>query len=376
MSTECNYLYGIIPACKSRNFGPIGMDGGKVRVVTDGVIAMVTSPAARMNFSLLSPQETLQYLAKHQRVLERVMTDSAVIPLKFGTFADDDRQILGILHSGQQAFALALEKYAGKFEWDLVACWADLRAVLSEIAAEPAVASMKAEVSAHGAASRAAGPTTEQRVRLGELVRKLLTRRRDRVAAEVVAALRAQWPEIVVNPTKDDAMILHAAVLIGRDEESLFDRLIDRFNRDYQDRLDFRCVGPLPPYSFATAEVRAIDAEELDAARQLLGVGERLSPAEIKAAYRRVLPEVHPDRNPGADAAARMKELVAAHQLLEEYALNCNETPPPDEGRAVIVKIRTLPELRTRAGAGEPSGRSRRTPDPSGRAEPLVVGAI
>ena len=376
MSTECNYLYGVIPACKSRNFGPIGMDGGKVRVVTDGVIAMVTSPAARMNFSLLSSKETLRYIAKHQRVLERVMTDSAVIPLKFGTFADDDRQILDILHSGQQAFARTLEKCAGKFEWDLVACWTDLQAVLSEIAAEPAVASMKAEVSAHGE------PTTEQRIQLGRLVKEMLTRRRDRIAAEVVAALRAQWPEIVVNPTKDDAMILHVAVLIGRDEEPQFDRLIDQLNRDYEDRLDFRCVGPLPPYSFATAEVRAVDAEELDAARQLLGLpscenpfSHAYRPAEIKAAYRRVLPEVHPDRNPGADAAGRMKELVAAHQLLEEYALNCNETPPADEGRPVIVKIRTLPELRARAGAGEPAGRSRRTPDPSERAEPLVAGA-
>jgi hypothetical protein len=92
------------------------MDGGKVRVVTDGVIAMVTGPAARMDFSLLSSQETLRYIAKHQRVLERVMTDSAVIPLKFGTFADNDRQILDILHSGQQAFVRTLEKCAGKFE--------------------------------------------------------------------------------------------------------------------------------------------------------------------------------------------------------------------------------------------------------------------
>ena len=388
MSTECNYLYGIIPACKSRNFGPIGMDGGNVRVVTDGVVAMVTGPAARMDFSLLSSQETLRYIAKHQRVLERVMTDSAVIPLKFGTFADDDRQILDILHSGKQAFVRTLEKCAGKFEWDLVACWTDLQAVLSEIAAEPAVVAMKAKIKAHGlqagwpAASRLAGPTMEQRIRLGRLVKEMLTRRRDQIAAEVVAALQAQWPEIVLNPTKDDAMTLPAAVLIGRDEESLFDRFIDRLNRDYWGRLDFRCVGPLPPYSFATAEVRAVDTEELDAARQLLRLpscenpfSHAYRPAEIKAAYRRVLPEVHPDRNPGADSAERMKELVDAHQLLEEYALNCNETPPADlpaqagEGRPVIVKIRTLPELRARAGV------SRSAPDRSVLSEPLAAGA-
>ncbi len=248
--------------------------------------------------------------------------------------------------------------------------------MLSEIAAEPAVVAMKAKITAHGPASRLAGPTMEQRIRLGRLVKEMLTRRRDQIAAEVVAALRAQWPEIVVNPTKDDAMTLHAAVLIGRDEESLFDRFIDRLYRDYWGQLDFRCVGPLPPYSFATAEVQAVDAEELDAARQLLRLpscenpfSHAYRPAEIKAAYRRVLPEVHPDRNPGADAEERMKELVDAHQLLEEYALNCNETPPADEVRPVIVKIRTLPELRARAGV------SRSAPDRSALSEPLAVGA-
>ena len=44
-------------------------------------------------------------------------------------------------------------------------------------------------------------------------------------------------------------MILNAAVLIGRSEEAQFDQAIEQLNRGYGDRLDFRCVGPLPPYS-------------------------------------------------------------------------------------------------------------------------------
>ena len=166
-------------------------------------------------------------------------------------------------------------------------------------------------------------------------------------------------------------MVLNAAVLIGRDEEARFDRLIDQLNGDHEDRLNFRCVGPLPPYSFATAEVLAVDAKELDAARQLLGLGESPRPVEIKAAYRRLLQEVHPDKNPDADAADRMKELVAAHELLADYVSNGNddETPPADDGRPVIIKIRSANELRVRAG------RSRCAPDLSGRLEPMVAGA-
>lgn len=361
MSTQCRYLYGIMPADKARSFGPIGMDGGDVRTLSHDAIAMIASPSDRIHFSQLPPERMLQYLAEHQRVLERVMPDSAVIPLKFGTFADDDEQILGILQAGREVFTQALEEYRDKPELDLVASWADLQAVLSEIATDQAVVSMKAKIVAEGKA------TMEQRLQLGQLTKRLLDERRGRIAAELVVALRAQWPHIVVNEAKDDSMIFNAAVLIGRNEETSFDQFVDQLNRDYENQLDFRCVGPLPPYSFATAEVRAVDADELAAARRLFGLGESARLAEIKAAYRRLLQEVHPDRNPEADAADRMKELVAAHELLEEYTLNFKYTPNAAKGKAVIVKIRSLPELRARAGVSKPA------PDRSERLEPLGV---
>ncbi len=355
MSTQCSYLYGIMPADAAKDFGAIGVDGGDVRAVPCGAVAMVTSPAEHVDFTRLPPERTLRYLAEHQRVLERVMADTAVIPLKFGTFADDDRQVLGILESGQAEFGQALDKYAGKLELDLVASWADLQAVLAEIAADRAVLAMKAEISAHGEA------TMEQRVRLGQLVKRLLDERRERIAAELVVALRAKWPNIVVNPTKDDSMILNAAVLVGRDEELRFDEFIDQLNRNYGDRLNFRYVGPLPPYSFATAEVKPVETGKLEAARRLLGLDESARLGEIKAAYRRLVQEVHPDRNPDADAAERMKDLVAAHELLEEYTLNCKRTPRPGRGKPVIVKVRTLPELRAAAGVSKrPAERSER----------------
>jgi hypothetical protein len=361
MSRQCSYLYGIVPADAAKDFGAIGMDGGDVRAVPCGAIAMVTSPAERVDFAQLSPEKTLRHLAEHQRVLERVMADSTVIPLKFGTFADDDRQVLGVLESGQAEFADALGKYAGKIELDLIATWADLHAVLSEIAADQAVVSMRAEITAGDE------PTIDQRVRLGQLTKRLLDERRERIAAELLDALRARWPDVITNPTKDDSMILNAAVLVGWDEEPRFDEFIDQLDRGYGNRLDFRCVGPLPPYSFATAEVKPVDTGKLEAARRVLGLGESARLAEIKAAYRRRLQELHPDRNPDADAAERMKELVAAHEFLMEYTLNCKHRPRPGGGRPVIVKVMSLPELRERAAV------SKGAPERRERLEPLGV---
>ena len=359
MPTKPSYLYGVVPADGGANFGPIGLDGGEVRTVSDGGIGIVTSNADRIAFSAIAPERTFQYLVQHQRVLEQVMLDSSVIPLKFGTYAESDEHILEILACGRNQFAGALERYAGKVEVDLAVFWTDLKSVLDEIAGDESVVSMRTQI---GSQSEV---TTEQRVRLGQLVKKLLDKRRDALAAELVAALRSTCSGLVVNPATQDVMILSAAVLAHRNDQGRLDQAIHELNLHYENRLDFRCVGPLPPYSFATAEIKTIQASRLDVARRLLELGESASLAEIKGAYRRILQEVHPDRNTEARAADRLKDISAAYELLEEYAVNFRHTLNVAQEAPVVVTVRSLDDLRsgTRGPArrGQPSRRERAT---------------
>ena len=354
MATNCSYLYGVVPAGGAMSFGPIGLDGGDVRTVSDGGIGIVASNATRIPFAEAAPEKTLQYLAQHQRVLERVMLGSPVIPLKFGTYADDDGQVLEILRAGRNAFAGALEKYAGKVEVDLAAFWADLKSVLAEIANDEAVISAKARI------GNQAQATTAQRVRLGQLVKELLDQKNKAIAERLLVTLRTKWQNIVVNPARDDSAVLNAAVLIDRAEETEFDQILEQLDRCYNSRINFRRVGPLPPYSFATAEVKSVQASRLDAARRALGLSEQASLAEIKGAYRRLLQEVHPDRNAGPRAADSLKDISGAYDLLEEYALNFKHTFNGEHDAPVIVTVRSLEDLRAAATTSRPRDQSRR----------------
>jgi DnaJ-domain-containing protein 1 len=343
MASNCNYLYGVVPAEGAKDFGPIGLNGEEVRTVSDGGLGIVASKASRIPLSEIPPEKTLQYLAQHQRVLERVMLDCTVVPVKFGTFceeAQNDAEVVRILRSGRREFAAALESYAGKVEFDVAVSWADLKSVLAEIARDETVVSMKAQIANHPEV------TTEQCVRLGRLVKELLDQKNKAITDRLVVSLRTKWRNIVVNPTRDDSAVLNAAVLIDRAEEAEFDRILEQLNRSYDDRLKFRRVGPLPPYSFATAEVKTVQASRLDAARRLLGLDESASLAEIKVAYRRLLQEVHPDRNTETRAADRLKDISAAYELLEEYALNVRHTFNAAQDGPVIVTVRSLDDLR------------------------------
>ena len=355
MQIQPNYLYGVVPAGARKNFGPIGPGGGEVHTINDGGVGIVAGRCERIPFSQVSPATTLQYLAGHQRVLEQVMLDGPVIPLKFGTYADDDRQILAIINCGQGEFAMALRQYAGKVEVDLAAFWTDIKCVLADIAVAPSVVALKAQI-ANGTQA-----TMEQRVRMGQLVKQLLDQQRDGVAAEIAETLGDQTQNMVVNPVKDDSMIFNAALLVGRDEQAQLDLAIQELDRQYNNKLNFRCVGPLPPYSFATAEVKTIETGALDAARRLLELGEAASLAEIKAAHRRLLHQEHPDRNSQAGADDRMQEIADAYSLLEEYAMNVRHAFDATTGAPVIVKVRSLTDLRVRGrvGAGRQPAPSR-----------------
>lgn len=347
MTAEPNYLYGVVPSEGERSYGPIGLGGGEVRTVSEGGIGIVASQGERIPLATVSPEKALQCLAQHQRVLEQVMLDAPVLPLKFGTYAEDDRQILAILRSGSPAFAGALEKYAGKVEVDLGVFWTDLQAVLAETAGHEAIVSMKARLASQGP------PTTEQRIELGQMVKMLLDHRREQVAGELAAALREKWPQAIVHAAPDDTMVFSAALLIGRDEQARFDGAVEDLNRRHEGWLRFRRVGPLPPYSFATVEVRTIETAELDAARQALELGESASLAEIKAAHRRRLQHVHPDRNAEVWAAQRTQEITAAFDLLEEYAVNFKHNFLTAQDGPVIVKVKSLADLR--GGAKSPA---------------------
>ncbi len=62
--------------------------------------------------------------------------------------------------------------------------------------------------------------------------------------------------------------------------------------------------------------------------------------------------EYHPDRNPSPNAADRVREISAAHELLEEYALNFKHTfNEPANTTAAIFKIRSLSDLRQQPSA-------------------------
>lgn len=322
--------------------GLIGLEGRQVSEICHrGLKALVSLTPIRA-YKSMKKAEVIPYLFAHQAVLEQVMKRQTVVPVKFGTMARDEARVRRILESGYPQLTAALEVMEGMIELDLVAQWRDLFGVFQQIREDLEVKELNAVVVAPPQEE-----TIEERVRIGNLVKARLDQRRQALSNEIVEALKPLVLNLCPHTLLDDRMILNIAFLVDRATEGEVDEVLKRLNTLYADCIDFRCVGPLPPYSFATVEVRSFEFEEIDWARRLLELGEQATLQDAKEAYRRLVQQCHPDLisdggTVGQKANGAFEAVTRAYRLLGEYGQVGSSFRAPDVLDTVAVKLLQL----------------------------------
>jgi len=311
------YVYAIIPTGDEVIFDVAGMDDDQEEVYTipHRDLAAVVSASPLADYQGLKRNEAVRYLVAHQRAVEAVMQAFPVLPVKFGTVLPDEAWGHRLLAQGETLFRAALERFADQVQMEVVVLW-DLQEVFQEIGQEEHIAQLKAQI-----AGRPPEETTIERVAIGQMVHAALEQRRTAWRDYLTPSLREVALDLVVNPLMDDQMVANVALLLDEAGREALDRRLEDLDEQFEGRLHFRCVGPLPPYSFATVEVEVPSFEAVDEARRRLGLGETATPGEIKRAYHRLAGQLHPDLNPkDPEAEARMAELSEAYELLTAYA--------------------------------------------------------
>ncbi|MFQ5804482.1 MAG: GvpL/GvpF family gas vesicle protein, partial [Candidatus Methylomirabilales bacterium] len=287
MKKEGTQIHGIIGARGPHR--PTSLVGGngesEIYTIPYKYTQAVVRRAEQWDYGSLAKEELLRRLAVHQSVIEKVMVDYAVLPMKFGTFAKDDEEVVRILQSGYPWLRRTLAAVADKIEIDVVAIWEDLGPIFGAIGEEDRIRELKERIGGKPAAE-----TQEERVQLGKMVKASLEARRARCREDILSVLTS--PSLTrdhrVNDVMDDSMIMNVAFLMDRHQEEAFDARVKALDHRFDGSIHFRCVGPLPPYSFSTLEVSRIPSEEVKAACEILGVSEGASLAHVKAAHRRL----------------------------------------------------------------------------------------
>jgi hypothetical protein len=312
---SATHVYAIVPTQPSLDFDVLGVGGESVRAVQWSGATAVVSSSPVIDYRGLRREDLVRYLLAHQCVVEAVMRRSPVLPVKFGTVLSSEDEVMRLLRQGRSAFGQAMGKLDGRTQVEIVVFW-DLPEVFKEIAEQDQVAALKGRI-----AARPAEATVTDRVALGRMVKECLEERRAAVKDAVLPHFREVAADVVANPTMDDSMVTNLALLVDENGRKALDERLSALDKGFDGKLSFRCVGPLPPYSFACVEARPACFEEIDEARKLLGLGDESSPEEIKRAYRAMAGEIHPDLNPESDKANdEMADLAGAYETLWQYA--------------------------------------------------------
>ena len=327
---ENRYIYGIITGNET-SFNISGVDNSTpVYTIADQDVSCVLSDYGGEAFGALSKEELVRRLLAHQRVVEWVMQDHTVLPVKFGTLLNSSQEVLGLLTQGHSGFVDTLAAIQDKVEIEVAAAW-DTSEALQEMSKEEDVVRVKESITHKGE------PTVEDRVHLGQVVKACMDRRRDSYRERMIDFLKPLSVDVAPNAMVSDQMVMNVAFLVDRARQQEFDEGVNQLDNLFQNEITFRVIGPLPPYSFNTVEITRLTPQQVEEARGTLHLGDAISEGEIRKAYRRLAAEeqrsLRPEDKPAKDQFVIAK-LRQASELLLRYC-----RAQKGEGRDTLANV-------------------------------------
>lgn len=311
---NCIYIHGIIECSGEKEFGGDGTaPAARAYTVPRMDISAVVSDAPYMDFTTVLKDQAARSLVRHQQVVESVMAAHTVIPMKFGTFALDRREVEEILSHGYTVFKNIFSRINNKVEMDIAATWSRFDMAIKDVSERPGIKEMKDRLTA--------GPrdvSTEDKIAVGRLVKRALDEERERLSSRICDTLGGLCVDTFSHGLMDEAMICSAAFLLDTGKKEEFEKRLDELDKMLSGGVNFRCIGPLPPYSFYTAEVKKICPDELVRARKTLALdGGPVTKEKIEKAYRRAAFASHPDIT---GTCRGFDDVNSAYRLLLECA--------------------------------------------------------
>lgn len=339
---EGKYIFGIINSNKNMRFthhlGEFldGKEEGNNFVYTIAYrdVSVVISDLEIPAYTHTSKEALAVLLVRHQKVVEKIMClNYTIIPVKFGTFVADAGEAQNILVKGYPIIKDIFSKIFNKIEIDLTAYWNNFTLVFKEIGEEGEIKELKEKLLANSKVN------IDNQMKIGSMIEKALSNRKKKYALQIQNALKGIYQDLKIHDLYDSKMIANFAFLIDKEKQEYFDRKVEELNTRFEEKLNFKYVGPLPSYNFYMLEIRQLQFEEIDWARKRLGIlNDSTNRNEIKNAHKKLAFTFHPDRNANVKnsdpavaanfakvATEKFDEITRAYKILVAYCQACEQ---------------------------------------------------
>ena len=112
------YVYALAQGAGSRTYDICGIDKQPVYAISQGSVSAVVSDCSRQK---IRPERA--HLIAHKEILKQLMLESTVLPMTFGTIADDFKAVRRMLSKSGQTLLEKLKQVEGKVEMGLRVVW-------------------------------------------------------------------------------------------------------------------------------------------------------------------------------------------------------------------------------------------------------------
>ena len=249
MSPQGEYIYGIVEEPNLRKFSFPGVGSADVYTINHEQIAAVVSDT---EFSEIDP--TRKNVQAHTIAQEALLKEYNLLPMGFGMVAAGKGEVRRLLENNYDGLLGELHRLAGKIEVELKVFW-EQEAVVKELQGENAELSrLKAKI------NTASSPVEVQNLlsTAGKLVESIVCDWKTRYAELVYAILQKLSFEAKVNNPVGIKNLLNASFLIEKPRESEFKEQVYKLDAKFQGKMNFKYVGPLPPYNFVNLKLEPV----------------------------------------------------------------------------------------------------------------------
>ena len=243
--TQAVYVYGVVAAGEAPQLDTDGVAGCAVRTIAhDELCALVSD----LDSTTLTAARAVR---AHWRVLEAAGERATVVPARFGTvLASDDAVRDDLLTANADGLSAMLRELAGRVQLRVKGTYDEERLLRDVVAASPQIAALRRRV-----LGRPGAAGYYDRIRLGEAVAGEVARRRETDAQRA----RRQLEPLAVATRVEELGAPDAAFdlsfLVERATLDAFGGRVAALRDELGDRVTVRYVGPMPPFSFADAEL-------------------------------------------------------------------------------------------------------------------------
>ncbi len=324
MNKQGIYIYGFVPTHCFDAVRDLVLESGIYSIEYSGISAVV-SDTRDEKLEYLDREALAYLLVDHQKKLEKLMSSgcSEVIPAQLGTIVSSGNDVIKILKNGFDIIKDVFGSIGTVEEFDLVAVWNDFPDFIRRISDTPQIRLMKEEIAKKNVYEQA------DSIQIGKLIKKKIDEKNNKVNSDVINTLMPYCLGVKKHETMNDEMPVNSAFLVKKENKDVYMDSIDQLDIKYADQLNFKIVGPLPCYSFYTLECKALDKDEIEKAKAVLGIDVSLSEAGLKKAYRLKAGLTHPDKYSESSQNSTDGFIIINHayKILLEYLHAIKQSP-------------------------------------------------